>query len=436
MKKAIVALLVAVSLLTLFSLGVSAASKPTLEVWGRASFIDAVNQWYKTTIERWADEHDVNVRVSLLPYDQFNQKIFAAMASGAVPDAVINGWPVAFPAERGMLVPLDDIVLKLDPTDFFPLKLNQNKVGGHYYGIPMMYEPYVMNVRKDVLDAAGLPIPDDFKELAQAAKKVSNPAKDFYGFGHAFGQSFDGANDFLATLYSFGGGWLTTPDSPNGVDILNSKATVDALNWYLDLWKAKAIPPDATSWNDSGNNNAFLQGRIAMTFNPPSIYYTASKNNPDLAKKIVLAPVGDVVDGGEESAFVFAKSKYVDLAKDMIYNIFANKEAYRKGVTENSETYALPIFKSQAKVISDQWKKGQWPQWAKDPYQVLERTKYVWSPVAVPYGSATSIADQVSDTFVWSKLQSRVIVDGVSPQTAIKETMDRIKQLINEANKK
>jgi len=385
-------------------------------------------------VQEWANENDVTARVSLLPVDQFNQKMIAAIETGTQPDVVINGWPVAIAAERGLLLPLDDIIQKLDPADFFPHKLAQNKVGDHYYSLPMFAELYVAHIRKDVLAAKGLKIPANYDELPEVAKKVSDPKRDFYGLGMALGRCFDAETHFLATLYSFGGGWLSDL-SPSGADVFKGPATAKALKWIKDLYEAKAIPPDATGWTDWNNNKDYIEGRVAITMNPPSIYYSLLQTNPELAGKTVLAPIGVTVDGGEESAFVFKSTKHPELAKDLLYYLFKDKEAYRKGIVEGSWTYGLPVFKSQAKAISEQWKSGKYRQWALDPYQVIEKSDRMLNPLAYPYNKACSVADEASTSLLWSDLLSRVIVDKVPIEKAIEETYERIKELIKGKSK-
>src|SRR3989442_11206784 len=95
--------------------------------------------------------------------------------------------------------------------------------------------------------------------------------------GHSFGDPPTFLNPFL---WSFGG---SETDEAGKKLAINSAATKDALVAFKDLF-SKACDPQCLSWDDSSNNRAYAANQIWATLNGASIYLTAVKADPALAK--------------------------------------------------------------------------------------------------------------------------------------------------------
>src|SRR2546422_8467342 len=77
------------------------------------------------------------------------------------------------------------------------------------------------------------------------------------------------------------------------------------------------------SWTGFGNNEAFLTGKIAFTFNGPSIYYVLEKENRPILKDTVMAvkpagPAGRDHDVFLLSSTVVNTSNQPELGRDLI----------------------------------------------------------------------------------------------------------------------
>jgi multiple sugar transport system substrate-binding protein len=112
----------------------------------------------------------------------------------------------------------------------------------------------------------------------------------------------------------------------NGKVALDSKATIDALNYAKEMYPS--MIPGTLSWNDASNNKAYAAGDISLTFNGVSIYYAlkTSKDKPMNAMAAdtnhQLAPKG-MAKRSPESALVvnamaFKHSKYPNAAKEYL----------------------------------------------------------------------------------------------------------------------
>ncbi len=127
--------------------------------------------------------------------------------------------------------------------------------------------------RKSWVKEAGFDkIPDDlngFMTLCQKLKQIGHPVG--FSLGHALGDANGYANWLLWTHNAY-------VVDENGKIALDSKETIDALKYATEL--QKTLIDGTLQWNDSGNNQAYIAGKIGLTFNGISIYY-ALKNSPD-----------------------------------------------------------------------------------------------------------------------------------------------------------
>jgi multiple sugar transport system substrate-binding protein len=432
MKKLLVFVLV---LLLLLGVGIStvAASKPSLKVWGRASFVAAVNEWVGRKVEEFAEERDINVEWSLLPSDQLTTKMFAAIQAGNPPDVVIHGYPAGQFAEKGMLLPLDDVVDSLGRDDIFENKIRQYTIGEHVYAIPTQYELYWLHLRKDKLDEKGLDVPYTIQEYLDVSAALTDEKNSFYGTVIAEGRDYDANVHFQTFLYAMGGGVMSSR-SVQGVDAFNNEITVAALEYLKDLYESGAAMPRTVA-PGSGNNTAYTQGLTASTMNPPSILYSLVEGGSPLAdpSKTILVDLEVLMDQGEECCFAFTTTDYPDLAKDLIQHIFEDKEEYRRNFIEASQLYGLPIFKSQAKIIGDQWEAGKWKNYFRNPYKVLTGgTVFVSCPTLYPLDEAVGLGDIMNTSWVYSDMMSMVLQEELSPKEAVERTHKRMQELARE----
>ncbi len=404
--------------------------KPKLVIWGRATFTPPQMYWVEKKVREWADAHGVEVEITWLAVADIGKKLIAAVEAGNPPDIVINGHPVARFAEAGLLIPLDDIVDKLGRDDIYEIKLRTCTFNGKVYCIPTMFEVTWLHVRWDIVEKAGIQDmfpPKTLDDIYEIAKKLNQVEPGVYGIGLPLGlNGYDAWWTFEHFWAGYGGGMLTER-SPNGV-VLGKEpyrtGLKKAFEIFKKIWDEKLTPPDSPEWVDASNNINYIQGKIAMTINPLSIYYALMTQKPELAAKTRLYTLPVVVDCGDESVFIFKATKYPDLAKDLVYYLFKDKEDYRKGFVESSYLYALPIFKSQMKVISEQWKKGKYPGIMEDPMVVAEKVK-IHETAAFPLGERTTPSEAFREGFIWNEMIQRVVIKGEDPDKVIDEFQQR-----------
>lgn len=118
--------------------------------------------------------------------------------------------------------------------------------------------------------------PDTWQQVADQAVFFANPP-DFYGTQYA-GKEEAINGRFYEMLVAEGGDYLDADGKP----AFNSDAGVRALDWFINLYKAKAVPVGTTNylWDDLGQG--FASGTIAVNLDWPG--WASFFNDPKSSK--------------------------------------------------------------------------------------------------------------------------------------------------------
>ena len=178
-------------------------------------------------------------------YNETGQKLQAAIASGTVPAAVLSSnveW-----AKKGYYAQLDDLIAgqsDFNKEDVIQTFLDQGKVDGKQYFLPMYGTTQVMYYRKDAFEKSGIK-PEDvttWEALGKAAEKMAvktGGKTTFYGWEPMWGRE-----NMMDAVFSKGGSVL----SEDGKTV-----TIDSPEW-ISTWDffRKAIHEDKTMRIHSG----------------------------------------------------------------------------------------------------------------------------------------------------------------------------------------
>lgn len=149
-------------------------------------------------------------------------------------------------------------------------------------GVPIVTEQEILYYRKDLLAAAGLPVPSTLDELKSDAAKLAKNGT--YGFV-ARGQRSAAVTQISSFLYSFGGDW-----AKDGKSSVDSPEAVQAFKFYGGLLKDYG-PPGVTNMSWPQAIGIFGQGKAALYTDADSLY----TNLTDPAKSRVQDKVGFAV---------------------------------------------------------------------------------------------------------------------------------------------
>lgn len=152
-----------------------------------------------------------------------------------------------------------------------------HQIGGKWIGLPFYDRVGGCYVRTDKMAEAGYPVESGVTEhwftMIEAARAMSNPAQNFYGWGFTVNRSGDGQSLVNNTMWAWGG---ALADPTGEIVTLFSPETIDAMTWLTDIYmnpvNANMVAPGVNAWNDLSNNEAWLAGTIGFTSNAGTLY--------------------------------------------------------------------------------------------------------------------------------------------------------------------
>ena len=213
------------------------------------------------------------------PPDAYPAKLMEMIEThGVVPDV---GYVDALQApefiRRDWLKPIPDEV-ELD--GFYPRLLEYFQHDGQIYAVPVDFQPVTLLINEELFDKYGLAPPNTWDELVETAWIIQDGEReagnqDFYGLGLTAG-----IWNFLPFLYQAGGSLL----DPSGMLALNTDQAKDAFTFYTGLSRDGpafgAYGDEWPYWGAYGGDGVlarFEQGKIAMCFGGPGMYYSLKR---------------------------------------------------------------------------------------------------------------------------------------------------------------
>ncbi len=209
---------------------------------------------------------DITLNWVTLEENVLRQKVTTDIATkgGQYDVLTIGTYEVPIWAKNGWLVELS--ALESDPTydvnDLLPPIRSGLSFDGKLYAAPFYGESSYVMYRKDLMEKAGLTMPDkpDWTFIKKAADAMTDRANGVNGICLR-GKAGWGENmAFLTTLAnSFGARWFDMNWKPQ----FDSKEWHDAIQFYVDLMKADG-PAGASSNGFNENLTLFQQGKCGM----------------------------------------------------------------------------------------------------------------------------------------------------------------------------
>lgn len=243
----------------------SQGGKVTVSFWNSFTGSDA------DTLKKIVDSYNkknagkIEVKMDIMPADQFNQKLPPSIATATAPDVVALSGSAAAPyIQNGSLLPLDDYYTTegVNKGDYEPSAINLANSGGKLYLVPMQVFGIQFYWNKALFKAAGLDPekpPADFNQLADYAVKLTNASKNQYGFL----MPIKGAPQYYSSFI-----WGNGGDIINGKkSVLDSPENVKTFQWLADLAVNKKVTPKGLSGVET--DKLMLAGQAGMYITGP-----------------------------------------------------------------------------------------------------------------------------------------------------------------------
>lgn len=397
--------------------------KPEVRVWIKKSFSATADEALVKRLEEYGTSTGkCDVVVEMIPNSNFGDKYSVAVESGEVPDvAYMTLYLLRQYYDAGLLLDTEDLLAEIESSGHtLSTKAKEaSTFDGKIYSIPYYMSSSAILYRKDYLKQAGWDtFPETWEEVRKCAKDVTEKVPNVYGLGFSYGKCPDTENIGRSALLSMGGHMFDKDGNPS----MTAPETLEALQWLCDLYTVdKSVPPTAVSWDDAGNNKAFLSGQVAIISNAASLTMELQKpENAELAANVGVANMPGGSDGvrvcaGPQCLSIFKMAKNIELAKEIIkYNMDYD---WYKGWVDEMRYGVQPAYED---ITYD------------DPYitpYIHANENLVWQGYPGPY---TGVAAKAWSSFELTNFFQRAIVDKVPVEQAAQEVQDRIEAMMKE----
>ncbi|WP_405149622.1 sugar ABC transporter substrate-binding protein [Sphaerisporangium sp. NBC_01403] len=315
---------------------------------------------------------NIDVTIELLPYDQYWTKMTADAVAGTAPDVF---WMTAsqFPefVTKGILADLS--TLKLDTSVYNKNVVESYTYEGKLYGVPKDWGIVGLLYNKDAFKKAGVEMPDkltwapdgsgSFLELARKLTVDANgkhPDESGFDVAKVKQWGFASWNHYQTQWMNWvnsNGGKLV--DKPFGKYVFNDDASVQALQWGVDLVNKYHVSPPATQTNPPTGKVTpmFERGEIAMfPANNALLPFVTPESNFEVgAAAMPEGPSGRSVNINGLSEAVYSKSQHPKEAQELAA-FLASPEAQK---IMGDEGYVFPAISSLDQGYVDYWKNAK-----------------------------------------------------------------------------
>lgn len=393
-----------------------------LVFWDKSEYVSTYNDMMQEKLDEFAEEYNVEIEYVIVPSGDLKQKLAAAIESGNQPDLIMgDNTLVAEYINSGQLAEVSDVLEGMD------LKENAERYAvfdDKEYLVPLAFTAPGMYIRKDKWEEKGLEVPTTWQELKECGEQINDPENGFYAFGFPMGASGGGdAEGFVRTIILDFGGALVNEE---GEVVVNSPESLEALEFIASLYEDGLCPPDATTWDDSGNNSAYLAGTVGVVCNSGSLVSSLAEENPELLENTQIIPYpaaegGSAYTLGGANVFgIFETGKNTEVAKEFVSYYFED-EAYYNEMVEAMGAMWQPVIEGYDD--TDFWKDETNAPWLANA-QNTELTTY---PAPTEARAASSFSNQLC-----VKAMQQILVNGAEPQEALDSLEQSLLELYGE----
>jgi len=252
---------------------------------------------------------------------------------------------------------------------------------------------------------------DEYRAVGKKMKPKSRPLGQT--LAHAFG---DGPAFWYPYLWSWGGKEV---EADGKTVALNSKETVESVKFAVGAWK-DSYDEGAMSWDDAGNNRAFLSNTICSTNNGASIYLLA-RAKPDDYQTESGKPLKDDCFHSPLPSGPAGQFSYHVPFSNLIPNYVVNQKAAMDFLRwfHTKDVYGEWFTSQQGFSVGSTKMWEEDPVWKIDPIMAPFRTAAESGRFAGYAGPAGRAAAETISKFIIVDMYAKA-VQGASPEDAVK----------------
>ncbi|MBC7810515.1 MAG: extracellular solute-binding protein [Burkholderiales bacterium] len=307
-----------------------------LTVIHRTEYFEVVQTMFREFVENWAEGRGIELDISTANpelFGDFTARMLAAVQAGNPPDLGYHQLSIPQMYSLDIVEDVTDLVeqaIALYGNVVPAIAEAEAKHDGRWYAVPFMSVTGAWFARRDLFEAAGIDVNTltTWNDYRDAALAVSDPDNNVWGWGLSINRSGDAHGLIQNVLHGHGASFT---DETGLVVTFNSPEAVAAVTWLADIYTnpmyAPMLPPGVEAWTDTGNNEAYLAGTIALTTNQPSVYGAARRDNNPVFEhtQILHYPAGldgrRLESGQNGWLTIFKGAPNIDVAKELIIDL-------------------------------------------------------------------------------------------------------------------
>jgi len=236
-------------------------------------------------LRKFEQQTGIKVEVTTFPTDALGPKINTEFVAGSDAYDIVSTADAFWTSSLARFVEPLEALMQKKPlpagglADFSPGFVQQFRVpqtpDGKVYGIPNRMSVDILYYRKDLLEAAGLPVPGTLDAYVETARKLTKDTNgdgrpDIFGMVYQGIQSQQGALDWYDWAAPLGVDILTPPDWK--APAFNTPAAVKSLEMRRKVIAEGIASPGSLSYSFDDAINAMAQGNAAMTIMSPAYF--------------------------------------------------------------------------------------------------------------------------------------------------------------------
>ena len=423
---------------------IAKATATTATVWQVQGFVPEEDAAFRKTVADYEKASGNKINLSVMPFMALNQKAISALTSGDVPDLIFHDAPATIlpqAAWDNKLVDVSDVVevhksslseTALLNSSFYNSATRQRS----FYLVPVKQACSPFHIWGDLVTKAGFKLADapktwdafwDFFKPMQQELRAKGMRK-LYALGMQI--TTVGPNDgnglFVHFLIANGGENMVTKDGKlHTGDPQVREAAINAVTYMTNAYRGGYVPPEALTWNDADDNNAYheklfvmdldgtLSTELAMIHNKKAYYdemrVMGLPNRNDGSPMPALQGAG----GG----FIPKGARNVETAKDFM-RYFMQPQVMNENL-KNGLGRWVPVISQIVK--DDPW----WTDTSEDPHRSPYVHEAVLGPTFPAFNGFNPAWGQVNAEQLWGVAHADVIKGGMTPAAAVDKAFRR-----------
>ena len=210
-------------------------------------------------------ETGIKANVDVIGQDVFENRITLSF-TGATGDIDVVHTPVIqvqrWVAANWLKSVTEEVDAMPGKDDILAGPLDAYVINGERWAVPFMAGTGLMTYRKDLLDAAGLDVPETWEDMLEVAAAIHNEETAAIALRAVPGQGFN-MFIFPMVMRAYGGKFFADYVNGDLTPAINSPENLEALNIYIKLLNEYA-PQGAGNFNFAEVNAAAQNGQIVF----------------------------------------------------------------------------------------------------------------------------------------------------------------------------